>query len=618
MTHHQNAKLNQPTRIADMKRLLKLARPVIAPLAGSLLFRLVGLAAGAALLVIAVRAVTLVADGQPVGVWRLVGLLSVVAVIKGAGRYLEQFLGHTVAFKALAILRVHFFRRLEPQAPAATDGQRSGDFVARVTRDVDRVEVFFAHTLVPAVAAAITVIVTVVGVAVGVHPWLAVVVGVAFVLCGVVVPLWRVRHTGRLAVQSRLARGELVQHVTDSIQGSREVLAFDAAERRLAELSALGDTSGDAIREAGATVGVRRGAGQFLVPATLLVMTWVGAIFVADDALTWETLAIGLAAVLGAFPGVLAVEEFVADLDQAFASARRVFEVTDAAPATADPVAPVELPVAGVAEGLNGTVGSRSTSSGKDLPRPGSGRAIQFAGVRFSYPNADPALVRRALDGIDLVVPRGSTTALVGVSGAGKSSLIAMLLRYWDPDEGVVLVDGVDVSNLRLDDLRSQIAVVPQRPYIFHDSLRANLLIARPDATQTELDAACAQAYLTEVVRELPEGYDTSLGEHGSRLSGGQLQRVAIARAFLQDAPVLVLDESTSQLDAETQSIVQESLAELAKGRTVLQIAHRIETVRHADQIVVLDDGRILEQGTHTDLVAADGAYVQLLGRVST
>lgn len=583
-------------RRADSLRLLALTRPVLAPLAASLVFRLLGFAAGIALLVVAVGGVVGAATegvAPSALLWTLAGL----SVLKGASRYLEQFTGHTVAFKALAILRVHFFRTLEPQAPAATDGRGTGDLLARVTRDVDRVEVFFAHTLVPAVAAVLTPL-AVLGWLLTVDVALAVVAAVAFLLTGAVLPQWRARRTSRLAVESRLARGALAQHVTDSTQGVREVLAFGAGERRLAELDTLGARSGGVLRDVATTAAVRRGGGAALVPATLLMLAWVGAGRVADGALGWADVVTVVAAVLGTFPALLAVEEFVADLDQAFASARRLFEITDAVPATSDPDQPV------------------------GLPATDGGRSVRFEDVRFAYParagrssHAVPVPEQPALTGVTLDVPAGTTTALVGVSGAGKSTLVAMLLRFWDPDAGRVLLDGVDVRDLTLADLRAHVAVVPQRPYLFAGTLRSNLLVARPDATEADLDRACAQARLTDVVRDLPQGYDTPLGEQGARLSGGQRQRVAIARAFLQDAPVIVLDEATSQLDAATQALVQESLADLARGRTVVQVAHRLETVRGAAQIAVVDGGRILERGTHDELVAAGGAYARLLAR---
>lgn len=578
------------TRLADARRLVRLARPVLPPLGASFVFRVAGQLLSTTLLCLAVRAVV---TGAPVG--RTLAVLVVLALVKGAARYLEQFTGHTVAFRALAILRVHFFERLEPQAPAAVDGRRTGDLLARVTRDIDRVEVFFAHTLVPAAAAVVTPLAVLGWLAVWAHPLLAAITLVAWLATGVLVPLWGVRRTAAAAVALRAARGDVAQHVTDSVQGVREVLAFGAETRRLDDLDARSGRVGEALRAGAARVALRRGVSAFVVPATLLVLVWTGAGLVADGALAWPRLAVALAAVLATYPAVLAVEEFAADLDQAFASARRVFEVTDAPPATSDPTTPAHL--------------APPRAAGRDAP---AGRSVTFEGVTFAYPGPPRT---PALHGVDLVVPAGTTTALVGASGAGKSTLAHLLLRSWDPDAGTIRLDGVDVRDLTLADLRSQVSLVPQRPHLFAGTLGDNLRLARPDATDADLDAACALARLDEFVAGLPAGYDTPIGEMGSRLSGGQRQRLAIARAVLQDAPVVVLDEATSQLDPETQASLMAALRDLGASRTVIQVAHRLETVRAADQIVVLDAGRVVEHGTHDELAAAGGAYATLLAR---
>jgi ABC-type multidrug transport system fused ATPase/permease subunit len=604
---------------------------VLPPLGASFAFRLVGQLLSTALLAIAVWGV---ATGAGVG--RTLAVLVVLALVKGVARYLEQFTGHTVAFRALAILRVHFFERLEPQAPAAVDGRRTGDLLARVTRDIDRVEVFFAHTLVPAATAVVTPVAVLVWLAAWAHPLLAAIALVAWLVAGAAVPVWGVRRTAAAAVGLRVARGDVAQHVTDSVQGVREVLAFDATGRRLDELDAASGRVGTALRTGAATVGLRRGVSAFLVPATLLALTWAGAGLVADGTLAWPRLAVALAAVLATYPAVLAVEEFAADLDQAFASARRVFEVTDAPPATSDPATPVTLPPAVPDTPSVGGLGQATRDkvhppapSGAPLPAPAAsdassaaepgpagrgGRTVTFEHVAFAYPGPPRT---PALDGVDLVVPAGTTTALVGASGAGKSTLVHLLLRYWDPDAGTIRLDGVDVRDLALADLRAQVSLVPQRPHLFAGTLADNLRLARPDATDADLDAACALARLDDLVARLPAGYGTPVGEMGSRLSGGQRQRLAIARAVLQDAPVLVLDEATSQLDTATQASLLAALRDLSAGRTVIQVAHRLETVRAADQIAVLDAGRVVERGTHDELAAAGGAYAALLARAA-
>jgi ATP-binding cassette subfamily C protein CydCD len=234
-----------------------------------------------------------------------------------------------------------------------------------------------------------------------------------------------------------------------------------------------------------------------------------------------------------------------------------------------------------------------------------------MADVRFVYPGrVDPAL-----DGVSFDVPAGRTVALVGLSGAGKTTVAALFLRFWDPATGVVRLGGRDLRDYRLDELRARIALVAQDTYLFNDTLRNNILLARPDATDAELQAAVANASLDGFVRSLPDGLDTRVGERGAQLSGGQRQRVAIARAFLKDAPILILDEATSHLDAVNEAAVRASLTLLARDRTTLVIAHRLATVRDADRIVVLDAGRVVEIGDHESLLPRAGLYARLVGR---
>jgi ATP-binding cassette, subfamily B, bacterial len=236
---------------------------------------------------------------------------------------------------------------------------------------------------------------------------------------------------------------------------------------------------------------------------------------------------------------------------------------------------------------------------------------VEFAGVRFTY------LGRRrpALDGVSLRLDAGRTMAIVGPSGAGKTTVASLLLRFWDPQAGAVRLFGHDLRDYTLDDLRRRIALVAQDTYLFNDTLRANVLLADPGATDAALADAVDRAALGELVASLPEGLDTVVGERGAQLSGGQRQRVAIARAFLKDAPVLVLDEATSHLDALSEAAVRQAIERLARDRTTLVIAHRLSTVRDADTIVVLDEGRVVEVGAHDALLSQHGLYAHLVGR---
>jgi ATP-binding cassette subfamily C protein CydCD len=244
-------------------------------------------------------------------------------------------------------------------------------------------------------------------------------------------------------------------------------------------------------------------------------------------------------------------------------------------------------------------------------PAPVGGSTIRFDDVDFTYPGAR----RHALDGVSLDIPAGATVAIVGPSGAGKTTLANLLLRFWDPSAGHILIDGVDLRDFELDHLRGRVSLVSQDTYLFNDTLRANVALARPDADITEIYRALDQAALSEFVISLPEGLDTRVGERGVQLSGGQRQRVAIARAFLKNAPTLVLDEATSHLDAVSETQVRSALDTLMHDRTTIVIAHRLSTVRSADFLIVLDRGHVAEIGSHAELVARNGLYARLIRR---
>jgi ATP-binding cassette, subfamily C, bacterial CydD len=292
------------------------------------------------------------------------------------------------------------------------------------------------------------------------------------------------------------------------------------------------------------------------------------------------------------------------DLSRAFhaaspgiAASVRIFELLDTEPEVPpEPAAPRQrrAAVAGPAPAANGQA---------DL-RP----SLELREVRFAYRPGVPAL-----DGLSLQVAPGETVALVGRSGAGKTTVVALLLRFFDPQSGAITLGGRDLRELPLETVRRMIAVVAQDTYLFHGSVRANLQLGRPHAGDDELEAAARAAHAHEFIAELPDGYDTLIGERGLKLSGGQRQRIAIARALLKDAPILVLDEATSSVDAASEAAIQAGLERLSAGRTTLVIAHRLSTVRHADRIVVMERGRAVEDGDHTELLGRSGAYARLV-----
>ena len=569
-------------------RLLSITRRVLPPLAASIAARIVFLMAGIALFALGGWAVGGLASGA--SAWSIPFIIACavgVSLLKGGARYLEQFAGHFVAFHSLAMLRNYFYDQLEPQAPAGTDRLDSGDIMNRVTKDIDRVEVFFAHTLAPVTTAIIVPILTIVWMGSAVSWTLATVLAPFLLAVGAIIPFLGSGSTARAARELREARGAIAAHVTDSVQGVREVLAFGAQDRREAEMSAIEERIDSALGTQGRWIALRRGLNQAAVAVGIVTVAMVAGSGVLDGSLTLPQAGLAIGIAMGSFGPVLAVEEFAADLDQAFASAARVFAITDRAPVVADPADPKPL-------------------------TPGD---IEVTDVTFSYPTDDDAPAPTVLDGVSIHIPAGTRTAIVGASGSGKSTLASLLTRTWDPASGSVTIGGTNVAEVSLHDLRATVASAPQRPYLFNDTLRANLLLAAPDATEKDLESALAAVDLTDWLATEKEGLDTVVGDMGERLSGGQRQRLALARALLRDAPIYVFDEATSQVDPATEARVREGIARVAKGRTIVEIAHRISAVRDADQIIVMDAGRVVETGTYAELHARGGALAALEAR---
>ena len=570
-------------------RLLSITRRVLPPLAASIAARIVFLMIGIALFALGGWAVAGLASGESVwSIALIIGCAVGLSLLKGLARYLEQFAGHFVAFHSLAMLRNYFYDQLEPQAPAGTDRLDSGDIMNRVTKDIDRVEVFFAHTLAPVTTAIIVPILTLAWMGTSVSWTLAAVLFPFLLVVGAVIPFLGSGSTARAARELREARGAIAAHVTDSVQGVREVLAFGAQERREAEMSAIEERIDSGLGVQGRWIALRRGLNQAAVAAGVVTVAFVAGSEYLAGALTLPQAGMAIGIAMGSFGPVLAVEEFAADLDQAFASAARVFAITDRAPVVADPANPVAL-------------------------TPGD---IEIADVTFAYPLEDTGIqAPTVLDGVSIHIPAGKRTAIVGASGSGKSTLAALLTRTWDPASGTVTIGGTNVAEASLTDLRSTVAYAPQRPYLFNDTLRANLVLAAPGARDEDLTRALAAVDLTDWLASEKDGLDTVVGDMGERLSGGQRQRLALARALLRDAPIYILDEATSQVDPATEARVRAGIARVAGDATIIEIAHRISAVRDADLIIVMDAGRVVETGTYAELHARGGALAALEAR---
>lgn len=608
--------------------LLRSARGLVAPLLAATAARIVSQLLGVALLVLTAGALVRAAGGasSAVSVGTLAVTLVVIALAKAALRYAEHYAGHWVAFTALQRLRELFFSSLVPQAPAATKGRAGAALTETATRDIDRIEVFFAHTFPPAVSAVVTPAVALVWLGIAVDARLALLLA-PFVCAVLLLPLVSARTVWNTARRVAEGRGAVAARIGDDVHGTRDVLMLGAQERRLADLDADGATLTEARSASGAVQGARSGAIDLVQAGSLIAVVVLG----LHEEVGAAAVVLALAVAIGLRGPARGVDSFTAGLDAALASAQRLRAIVDAPPAVTDPVVAdpavtdtdTDTDTEGGSEPMTSTPARQGGASAVGAAARRSGADVTFRGVSFTYPRTgvDPAAdagaarPRRALEDVSVAFPAGAWSYVVGVSGSGKSSLASLLLRAWDPDEGAVLCGGTPVAAMPLDTLRSHVALVDQRPTLLIDTVGANLRLARPEATDAEVADVLRVVGLDGWAASLPEGLDTVLASGRTQVSGGQLQRLALARALLAAPDVLVLDEALSQLDEQTADDVREALLRRRPDRTTLEITHRVDRVPDDAFVAVIDAGRLVEQGRAAGLRVRGGAFSRLAAR---
>jgi len=508
----------------------------------------------------------------------LIAVAVVLAIASGARFYLVSWLGERV----VGDLRRDLFAHVVRLGPAWFEVKRSGDVMSRISADAQLIEQVIGSS---ASVALRNSLMCVGGIAMLVvtNPKLALLVlaVVPLVVAPIILFGRKVRRLSREA-QARMA--DMTSEGGETLDAVRTVQAFAQEERATQRFGEATERAFVAARRRIAQRAVMTTLVIFIVFAAVGFLLWMGGHDVLSGRISAGDLtAFVFYAVLVASSGG-AISETIGDLQRAAGAAERLAELC------AEPPAIVEA------------------TNPEPLPTPLRG-GVRFERVSFHYPTRQEQL---ALDRFDLTVAPGETVAIVGPSGAGKTTVFNLLLRFYDPEAGTIRIDGVDVRDLRFADLRSALAIVPQEPVLFTASVAENIRYGRPDASDAEVRAAAETASALKFIEALPQGFATDLGARGVRLSGGQRQRIAIARAVLRNPAILLLDEATSALDAESESAVQQALDRLMKGRTTLVIAHRLATVQKADRIVVVDHGRVVDVGRHSDLVRRDGLYARL------
>ncbi|MGH3612447.1 MAG: thiol reductant ABC exporter subunit CydC [Pseudonocardia sp.] len=508
-------------------------------------------------------------------------VLLALAVPAAVGRLVESYYAHVAGFRTMADIRGRVYAAFERLSPGYLLERRSGDLGAVVIADIEKIELLFAHTLGPVVVASTVPLVAAAGL--GVLHWSLLLVFLPVLVLLATVPAWLRRRAEAQGHELRESLGELSAEVIDTVQGLREIVSFGSQTHRLGLLRARGARLRAANIAHGRRTGLEAAATDTIAVAGVLAILLTGASLVSSGSLStiWFPVAVVVAAV-SMVPFIQATR-YAQELGPMIAAAARVLRLVEAPTPVTDRV---------------------------DTPPAGSIEArIRFQDVSFGYSTA----LADAVTDISFEVAPGETVALVGHSGAGKSTCASLLLRLWDVRRGGISIGGHDIRDFPQDDLRRLLTLVPQDVFLFNVSVAENIRLGRPEATDEQVRAAARTALLEDFITALPDGYDTIAGELGARMSGGQRQRVAIARALLKDAPILVMDEAVSNLDTTSEREVAAAMARARTGRTTLVIAHRLSTIRAADRIVVLESGRVVQTGTHEELIAAGGAYTRLL-----
>lgn len=489
----------------------------------------------------------------------LAALLALCAVLRGILRYAEQACNHYIAFKLLARIRDKVFRALRRLCPAKLEGRDKGDLISLITSDIELLEVFYAHTISP-ICIAVLFCAVLAGVLASWHPALALVALGAWGCVGIVAPLAASKASGDRGRVFRKDSGALSTFVLDSLRGLPELLQYGQGPARLAELNARTDALAgeeDALKK---TAGLSTAATGAVITVFDFAMLLTAAALCRAGAIGFETAVLASLLLMASFGPVVALANLGSTLQSTFAAGNRVLDLLDEAPQVEE-------------------------VTGKQKRTEFTGGAAQH--VTFAYDG------ETVLQDVSVALPKGQIIGLTGRSGSGKSTLLKLFMRFWEVQQGRVALSDTAVADWNTADLRSVESFVEQDTHLFHDSIRSNLLLAKPDATQAELEAACKKASVHDFIMGLPQGYDTPVGELGDTLSGGERQRLGLARAFLHDAPLLLLDEPTSNLDSLNEAVILRALREERGERTVVLVSHRASTMQVADTVYSVEHGRV-------------------------
>ena len=499
----------------------------------------------------------------------IITVMIVIAVLRGILHYVEQYCNHFIAFKLLAIIRHKVFASLRKLCPAKLEGRDKGNLISIITTDIELLEVFYAHTISPIAIATLTSVIMVIFI--GRYHWLAGLLALAaYLIVGVAIPMWNGKRGSQKGMEFRTSFGELNSFVLDSLRGLDETIQYGQGEKRKEQMTGQSKNLAEMQESLSKMEGSQRSFTNMVILLASFGMLALTIWLYAKGEMGFEGILTCTIAMMGSFGPVVALSSLSNNLNQTLASGERVLSLLEETPLVE------EIP------------GDVDTEESTDHTFTGA----KAENVTFAYKVSETE-TDTILDHYSLTLQPGQITGIHGASGSGKSTLLKLLMRFWDVQEGSVSVDGADVREIPTKHLRDMESYVTQETHLFHDSIANNIAIAKPGASREEIMEATKKASIHDFIMTLPKGYDTEVGELGDTLSGGEKQRIGIARAFLHDAPMILMDEPTSNLDSLNEGIILKSLKESARKKTVVLVSHRVSTMNVADVVYEMENGRI-------------------------
>lgn len=544
---------------AVMARLIGLVKPLSGFMALAIFMGLIGHLCAAFITIFGGYAVLdLLHFDTPFTLTAIFISVCVFAILRGILRYAEQACNHFIAFKLLALIRDKVFQALRKLCPAKLEGKDKGDLISVITSDIELLEVFYAHTISPAAIAFLFTFVMCIFI--GSYHWvLGLLALLAYITVGVIIPIVTSKLSGDDGMKFRNKSGELSSFVLDSLRGLSETLQYGQGEKRLAEMNAKTDLLSKDESRMKRTSGRNMAVTNTAILVFDLAMLFISAALYQNGEVTFAGVMIPDITLMSSFGPCVALANLGSTLQNTFAAGNRVLDILDETPAVEE-------------------------VSGKNEV---SFKGASAENVTFSYGE------ETILDGVSIGIPEGSVVGIVGRSGSGKSTLLKLLMRFWKVQKGSVKISDTDVSDINTSNLRDMQSFVTQETHLFHDSIKNNLRIADLKATDEEIEEACKKASVHNFIMNLPQGYDTPVGELGDTLSGGERQRIGLARAFLHNAPFMLLDEPTSNLDSLNEALILRSLSEERHSKTIVLVSHRQSTMRVADTVYSVEHGRM-------------------------